>query len=420
MAREKGCRVLKILLLAHEVPFPPHGGSLIRIWQQILFFGQRHRLTLALLAQSPAERQRAHSLERYCEAVKVVDAPGPDSLRPGQPRTVEQCRSPELEEVLRSLAAESWDAVLIHRIFMAQYAGLFSAPTVIDEHNIESDVVRQYASLAHTPRRPPQGGALAHTPRRPPQGGAELEDRMRWRSEALLLQAYETRWWPRFALRVTVSEVDRQRLERRGSMGRTVVAPNGADCSRPPRSLKRESRCILFCGLLTYRPNQDAVERLVEEVMPEVWSRCPGIRLIVAGTGPTPALRALCGSDPRIELVIDPAEMEPVADRCSALVVPLRFGSGTRLKILEAFAWGLPVIATPLACEGLPTEDGRELLIREDPAGIAAAVIELHDRADLWQRLRKQGRELVESRYDWVDIWSRLETELYSLAGITA
>jgi glycosyltransferase involved in cell wall biosynthesis len=169
---------------------------------------------------------------------------------------------------------------------------------------------------------------------------------------------------------------------------------------------------LLFCGLLSYRPNQEAVRLLVEEIMPLVWRHSPQTRLVIAGAHPGPELSRLTDSDPRLEVVANPGDMGAIADECSLLVVPLRLGSGTRVKILQALAWGLPVITTALGCEGLEVQEGSHLLVRESCEEIAQAILTLEQEPSKWDSLRREGRRRIEERYSWTGIWAALEEEL--------
>lgn len=109
--------------------------------------------------------------------------------------------------------------------------------------------------------------------------------------------------------------------------------------------------------------------------------------------------------------------MEALAQDCSLSVVPLRVGGGTRIKILHAMAMGLPVVSTPLGCEGLEAEDGEQLLIRATPEAFAQAVLALDGDRELRQKLRAAGRSLVESRYDWQKIYQDYEAQLIGHQG---
>jgi glycosyltransferase involved in cell wall biosynthesis len=281
-------------------------------------------------------------------------------------------------------------------IYMSVYRDIFPGPKVLEEHNIESSVHAQIASSFRL-----------------------SGDRSRWalwRATALAMATYENSVWPSFSLRTTVSETDRMAMEARCGAGRSIVIPNGADTTRPLRSTSPGSGRILFTRALAYEPSVDAACYLAERIMPTVWSYEPTLSLVVAGKEPIAVVRALARPG-RVEVLPNPHSMDAIVDTCSVLAVPLRRGGGTRLKILAAFGWGLPVVSTSIGCAGLDVEDGVHVLIRDDPDEFAAALLRLLTDLVLWDKLRLAARRLVEERYDWRRVFAGLEAELQRYAN---
>ena len=128
-------------------------------------------------------------------------------------------------------------------------------------------------------------------------------------------------------------------------------------------------------------------------------------------------MRALVTPAPGVELVPNPKSMARVAKRASITVAPLRFGSGTRIKILESMAWGLPVVSTTLGFEGIEASDGEHLLVRDDPKDFAEAICSLMSDASLWRKLRSAARDLVRERYSWDRVFEPLEQALIELVS---
>jgi glycosyltransferase involved in cell wall biosynthesis len=166
-------------------------------------------------------------------------------------------------------------------------------------------------------------------------------------------------------------------------------------------------------GGLAYYPNIDGVCYFVKEILPKIWERDETITFCIAGREPSSIIEQMSG-DPRIEILANPDDMSEVAKECIMTVVPLRIGGGTRLKIPHAMAMGLPVVSTHLGCEGLSVTDGVNILIRDDPNLFADAVLQICHNTSLWQRLRLNGRQLVEQKYDWESIFSEYERNLLS------
>ncbi len=390
---------MKLLILSPYTPYPPNSGGRMRIWEELRFLSARHNLTLVAFYQLEPERDSYPALAQICRRVFLVK-------RPGHPRDSDLAAfhsvsdlfqwytTPEMTRVLQSLQSESFDLVLLHHIFVAQYHDWFDAPAVLEEQNIESSLFQQHAQANDV------------TP-------AERTFRQaRW----LLLRAYETTLWKQFPLRIVVSEKDKQAMERRCHGGRTFVVENGINTRETKFLPSSESRTLLFMGSLDFYANIDAVFFLRETILPLVWKRDPSVALVIAGRRPPRALYALT-DDPRIQLMADPADMTMLARNSALTLAPMRIGSGTRIKILHSLALGRPVVSTPHGCEGLAVTDGCELLVRADPEAFADAIIELLNHHALAERLRRAGRALVETHYDWTKLLGKYEQELMALAN---
>ncbi len=175
--------------------------------------------------------------------------------------------------------------------------------------------------------------------------------------------------------------------------GRCVrVVPN----SVPPlsRSLVAQRRDVVFVGSLDWRPNAEAALLLAQEIWPLCRALLPGARLVIVGRNPPAQVLELGADD--VGIAGSVPSVQPFLDGAFATAIPLRAGSGTRIKILEAWAAGVPVIASRIAAEGLPYRDGEDLIIAEEPGEFARALVRLwRDRA-LAQRLVREGQRTVE------------------------
>jgi glycosyltransferase involved in cell wall biosynthesis len=201
----------------------------------------------------------------------------------------------------------------------------------------------------------------------------------------------------------TVSEKERQELLQQTPELPVYLAPGGVDCDAiqplPPEAGKE----ILFVGSLQYFPNVDGVQYLVNEVMPEILKRCPDAVLRVVGRQPDERIRKM-HNPPTVCITGEVDNLEPFYRACRLCIVPLRSGGGTRLKILEAMAYGRPVISTTVGAEGIDVEHGRNILIVDTPADLAAAVSRVLNEPGLAETLAAGGRQLVERSYSWKSI----------------
>jgi glycosyltransferase involved in cell wall biosynthesis len=396
---------MRLLVVMPHAPYPANSGARIRLQEELRYLSRRHDVT-AVFFTEPDERKPPPSLLLgLCHrSVPVAHVrrirPADLALSRGAPWPLRRYGTVEMDRALRGINSRSFDAVIVDTLYMTLYRGLFPRCAVLQEHNIESQIARQYAQRRPASAVPSSNG----------------RDRAFWGAVSMLMERYEDRTWAQFPLRVAVSELEKAEIDRRCASGRTVVVENGVDVRPPCVRDELGSRVILFMGALDSFPNVDAAFYLAKRIMPAVWGRGPDIRLVIAGRHPDPAL-AVLRVDPRIQIVADPDDMRAVAARASVSAAPLRIGAGTRLKILQALAWGLPVVSTQLGCAGLGLTDGEHLVIRDDPDAFADALANLLSNGVMWRRLSQAGRAVVEQRNAWEPLLERFEAELYRLVS---
>lgn len=385
---------LRLLMLTPWWPYPPRTGTFAHTWAKIRFLGTKHDLTLVTFWGQGAEQHR-RTLLRYCRFVFAVRRGDPSCDPQCLPESVRQYQTIEMQMLLQSIPTQLYDAAVIEYVFLAPYLKFIHAPTILAEHGVIS------ASMAQAGDRPLLGG---------PTGVFESSPR-----EAELFRQYEDRVWPEFPVRSTVSEEERIEIQRRAKTGKTILVENGSDPRIKLPHPRPDTGKVLFMGTLQYYPNIDGVLHLWHEIWPHLAQLDPSLRLIVAGSKPVPEIRALDGQA-GLELIDTPPDMRPIAARASVTVVPLRVGCGVRLKVLDSMALGLPVVSTTIGCAGLAVEDGKHLLIRDDPVGFAEAVHRVLNDRSLWQQLHQNGLRLVEQRYSWDRVFEPLDTALREIA----
>jgi glycosyltransferase involved in cell wall biosynthesis len=201
--------------------------------------------------------------------------------------------------------------------------------------------------------------------------------------------------------------------------GSVDLVPNGVDCSAfAPRRTLPASNSLLFLGSMDYSANVDGVANFVQNISPHIRSR--NVELTVAGSNPRRAVHRIVRHAPshvRVDVVGFVPDTSPYFESRRIFVVPLRYGGGTRLKILEALARGIPVVSTTPGCEGLELEDGHEIVVRDDPDGFAAALDEMFVDDELCLRLARAGRLAVGQRYDWQAIGGRFAESLSAVVS---
>jgi polysaccharide biosynthesis protein PslH len=261
-----------------------------------------------------------------------------------------------------------------------------SVPSVITFHHLISEMVGQ--SLRHTT-------------------GA----RQRWFLERDLRKArsMEARALGSYDGVIVCSDEDATAIGRLGDAfdaERIRVVPNGVDVAAFHRTRVPDAPRVLFPGSLAYAPNVDGATWFCAEVWPRVLDAVPGAELVLAGRDPVPEVRALAAA-PGVSVHANVPSMADYFERARVVVVPLRVGTGTRLKALEAMAAGRPVVGTAIGLEGIGAVDGTHALVRDDPQAMANAVIDTLRQDDLSLSLGAAARTHVERNFSWDQIGAR-------------
>jgi glycosyltransferase involved in cell wall biosynthesis len=253
---------------------------------------------------------------------------------------------------------------------------------VLDLHNIESALHTRYAET--------EGLAQATVHRVFARASLQLE----------------RRWLPRFTQVLTASQSDAVAAHAIAPAADVRVYPNALPSMRVLNETRRD--CVVFSGNMEYHPNVSAVRFFRGQIWPLLRERQPGLVWRLVGKNPE-AVRGFTGGDPRIEVTgaVEDAVLE--LSRAKVAVVPLLAGSGTRLKILEAWAAGTPVVSTTIGAEGLPVRDGEHLLLADGPLQFAEAVNRLLACSDLREKLSVAGRLLLEKEFTWEKAWRQLK-----------
>ncbi len=388
---------LRILYVCQVPPSPPRFGAQVRIHGLMTAIAARHDVSVVCCAE-PGEAEGARrALRDYCRDVEVVvERASTSAVRKrllqlrslASARTFERClfTLPERPRRLDAvLGREPFDVVNVEGPFVAHHRfrrsprGAPEPRLVLDEHNVEFDVHRQVAR---------GGGGLAR----------RLYSGVNWRK----MRREEQAVWDRVDAIAVTSTHDAARVLSARPAARVAVVPNGVDVERyraRPGDPPPDRSTLLFFGALDYHPNGDGILWFLDEVWPRVLRTHPAARLKVVGRRPPPALLARRGPD--VEVVGFVEDLRPTLAAAAAVVVPLRLGGGTRLKILEAMAMSRPVVSTSLGVEGLAAAHGRELLLADDPERFAGEVRRLLDDPALGAALGQTARALVERRYSW-------------------
>ncbi len=385
---------MKILIVTDFIPYPPTSGSKVRVFNLLKQVSRYHDVSLlALCRPSTVENDSVAHLEAYCTHVELVVVP----WRSKWQRRLWALRWVLKREPLRNayhyfdevanrlntlIETRSFDIVDIQRSYMAPYVDVIAPECrcrkILTLYDID---YTQYRRILSVERNFIEKIKLFYKGRL-------------FSKRALLKYA------GRFDTCVVVSDLDRDALQRAAPVLDVAVVPNGVDAAG--YSLLRdwpETPTLLFVGTMSYPPNADAALFFCEEIFPLIKERVPDAKLLIVGRKPAAPVRALASADVIVTGFVE--SVIPYYERSSVSVVPLRAGGGTRLKILESMALGRPVVSTTIGCEGLQVTHNKDILIADTPTDFAAQIVRLLSDETLRKDLVTQGRQLVETRYDW-------------------
>jgi len=384
------------VVLAAETPYPLAGGGALRTASLLHYLALGYDVDLVVFRQPGAADPGENLPAGLVRRVQVVDLPAHgrglaaralrNALRVAR-------RVPPLvdrfagfgREIERALEGRRYDIGIVEHFWCAPYGeqvAKICGRTVLDLHNIESVLGQRCAEV--------ESGATAWAHRVFHRASLKLE-----RS-----------WLPRFSEVLAASEIDAERARAIAPGARVRVYPNALPPTPlPPRA---NEDAIVFSGNMEYHPNISAVRFFRREVWPILRERWPGLVWRLIGKNPE-AVRRFTGGDARIQVQgqVDNAIRELA--RAKAAVVPVLAGSGTRLKILEAWAAGLPVVSTTLGAEGLGARHGESLLLADGGPAFAEAVSRLLACTDLRERVGMTGRLLLQKEFTWETAWKKLD-----------
>jgi polysaccharide biosynthesis protein PslH len=397
-----------VLVLANRLPYPVDDGSKTRIYHLVNGFAHHASVTLLTFHDGPEAAVDAFRAATG-ENVEVVTIPAPPShslarlllgLVTRTPVYIWNTKSSAYRRELVRLVAERRPSTVVSMLtYMYPYVRELPPTTrrVVDTHNIDSVVLGRYSKLLQGRLRRAYAAITAR--------------KLRRFEQHVFTDAHQV--W-------VCSDTEAALARQIAPTANVLTIPNGVDTETiaPIPEIAPLPNRLVFFGRMDYEPNRDAIHFFVREILPELRQRETDLEVQVVGGGIGADLEALANATPELRLVGRVDDLRPVLAEAAVVVVPLRMGGGTRLKILEALSLGKPVVSTSLGAEGLRLTSGKELLLADSPADFAAAVSSaLHDPS-LRQRLGAAGRATAVGRYDWTRIQDHTAASLHGRGRI--
>jgi glycosyltransferase involved in cell wall biosynthesis len=392
---------LHVAVLDEEFPFPLNSGKRLRSFHLVTRLARDFRITYVAHANPDAEELRlaTDALRQAGVTVVPVDYRIPPkeglgfyarlvvNLASRLPYSVATHTSAAMRAAMDRLVATD-PPDLWHCEWTPYAQAMANRPGrwVVMAHNVESLIWQRYTE---TERNPLKRWFL----------------RRQWRR----FERFEAWAYSAATRAVAVSPEDAALMRDRFGAPAPAVVENGVDTAafRPDPHTPHDPARILFLGSLDWRPNQDGVRVLIDDVFPRVKQAEPTARVMVVGRKPPAWLKELA-NQPGVELHADVPDVRPFLHQSGVLAVPLRVGGGSRLKILEALATGLPVVTTTVGVEGLRLSGGEHCAVADTAEAFAAALTESIRRPAAAAEMAARGRHRVVSEYDWAGLATKL------------
>ncbi len=382
---------MKILFISQFLPYPPDTGGKIKTYQILKILSKRHQVFLISFADKEEDLRWEKELKEFCWGVKTFLAPLITTSHKRlflkalwgffnpRPFRLQKYFLKETVEFIKDLTRrEKFEAVHFDHETSIQYLPyIYQAQQklkIYDEHNISSEGLFGYARYEKNPL-----------------------EKVAYLLEALKFSYYERRILSFFDKILTISRSDKKALIKRGASPSRVKFL--------PVPFKTEnlfyfgSKTIFFLGLLSWWPNQDAILWFYKKVYPLVKKEIPEVKLVVAGAHPPKEILKINQEDSSVEVKGYVQGKKPFLKQAGVFVVPIRAGAGVRIKILDALAFGLPVVSTKMAGWGINLENGKNILLSDNEREMAQSVIKILKNKKLATQIASNGFSFIKENY---------------------
>jgi polysaccharide biosynthesis protein PslH len=391
---------MRVLWISPKLPYPPESGDKLRQFNLIRKLSSKTEISLIAFTLTKQEEDFAGHMNSFCPRVKTFYFHGLSNVQrirsivtSTNPYYVARYQNADVSDYIQN-EMESFrpDVVQIEHTYLAEYLRRIPShlrrPSILTKHNIDAHLAWQSYKFAD--------GAFK---------------KMFWWLEWKKMALYEPRADNLFSSVVVMSNTDKQEiLSREKPPASVYVVENGVDTQKlKPLSPVREP-VMLFLGALDYLPNQDAAIYICSTILPLLKKSVENPKILLVGRKPSSEILNLQSES--VEVYGDVPDVEPFYERASIAMVPLRAGSGSRLKILEAMALGRPVVSTSKGAEGLEIEPGKDFMLADDPKDFVESIRDLLIHKDLYENIASRARETVERKYDWSEAANKM-TRIY-------
>jgi glycosyltransferase involved in cell wall biosynthesis len=363
-------------------------GGQTRSYNLIKYLSQKHEITLFSLIKDDSEKKYINELSRYCRKVMVFNR----SKSPWTWRNIlltgfslypflviRNLAGDQKKAIEKELDQNDYDLIHAETFYVMPHIPKTRVPILLVEQTIEYLVYKHYV-----------------------EEQAPLLSKLPFWIDVMKLKYWETHFWKKAKKVVAMSQSDKQEMKKLVPNLKIDIVPNGIDyeyfCGKPKiKNLK--SPKVLYVGNFKWLQNIEAVQILISDIWPKIKSQIPKAKLWIVGMNITPKIQKFASSD--IEITQAVPDIRDAYREASLLLAPIKGPGGTRLKILEAMASGLPVITTKVGAEGLGVVNGQEALIADTPEDLVSMAVRIIKDAKLSDSLSELGRQFVKRNYIW-------------------
>jgi glycosyltransferase involved in cell wall biosynthesis len=405
---------LNILWVKTGPLHPLDTGGKLRTYNMMKELRKNHRITFLTLEPDTSPDDWKDRAQEYCH--EVISVPWKESIRftagfylglainalfSRRPYAIDKYISSEMRDMISESDDGSYDLIVCDFLApAANFPDRLETPTLIFQHNVESDIWRR------------------HYKQRADLSISKMYFRLQWKR----MSAFEKRYCGRFDGVVTVSPKDSETLRGRFNLGNILGdVPAGVDLQYFRSSGKRpSSHCgLVFTGSMDWLPNDDAVSYFIQDIYPEIKAAVPDVTLTIAGRNPSQGLLEKASEDSSILVTGTVEDIRPYVHDAAIMIVPLRIGGGTRIKIFEGMAMGIPIVSTSIGAEGLPVSHGDNILLADEPESFAREVIDLIGSEDRRKNIADAALDMVRTKYSWEAASRIFESYCFELVSAT-
>lgn len=401
---------MNILWISHFVPYPPKGGHLQRSYYLLKALSQDHQIYLVAFNQkailsTPTDLLLAKQhLSNFCHRVEILNLPSDTSkvawlwlvvksFFTPHPYTVNWTKSKKMSDKIHQILQETKiDAAHFDTIGLAEYLDdVAKIPSVLNHHNIESAMMYRRT-----------------------QNERNIFKKIYFYNEARKIRRYESQKCPQFKVNITVSDKEGIILRNFVDNVKIEVIENCVDTKfyAPMISINNE-KSLIFVGTMNWYPNKDAMLFFIKDIWPLLQREVAGLKMYIVGKSPPKRIVLLSHNDSDLIVTGYVEDVRPFLAKATAYICPLRTGGGTKVKILDAMAAGKPIIATSIACEGIPVQHEQHVLFANEPEEFVHQIKRLLEDGQLRNTLIDNSFNLVRTKFSSEIVGNKINN-LYS------